>query len=220
MGHYTAPKLQGVYHITIARIVAAYAALQLIPEDERVVLRQELENQLKTLNPFGPYPVSGRAWHSAKRGTAFPASIRAKRKKRDVSTVNLALRPQDGGLKGASMQLHLTVEGVELLKRLADDKNRFSCHAMTYFAQLSAQPSLQGELDIGRELVGKGLTRNLQLGFDELEDLVDLLTWRKNLLTKEISEMAENTARSVLEQQLSILTHLLERVTEACEMID
>lgn len=117
------------------------------------------------------------------------------------------------------MQLHLTIEELELLKRLADDETRLSCDAMTYFAQISAQPRLQEELEIGRDLVGKGLTRNLQLGFDELEDLVDLLTWRKHQLTKEISQITEPSARSVLEQQLSILNHLLERVTEACEMI-
>ena len=117
------------------------------------------------------------------------------------------------------MQLHLTIEELELLKRLADDKNRLSCDATTQIAQPSAQPRLQEQLDIGRDLVGKGLTRNLALGFDELEDLVDLLTWCKNQLTKEIGEMAENTARSVLKQRLSILNHLLETVTEACEMI-
>lgn len=36
----------------IARIVAAYEALQPIPEDEQVVFRQELENHLKAFHTF------------------------------------------------------------------------------------------------------------------------------------------------------------------------
>jgi hypothetical protein len=41
----------------IERIVAAFAAQQPIPEDEEVVFRQELENQLKELNTFGLHPI-------------------------------------------------------------------------------------------------------------------------------------------------------------------
>jgi hypothetical protein len=117
------------------------------------------------------------------------------------------------------MQLHLTIEELELLRWLVNDEYRLSCDARIQSAQLSPQPFLQDGLEIGRDLVGKGLTRNLQLGFDELEDLVDLLTRRKNQLTQEMSRMAEPTERSVLEQDLSILNHLLEKVTEACAMV-
>lgn len=39
------------WYLLMERIIAAYAALQPIPEDERVVFRQELENHLKALNP-------------------------------------------------------------------------------------------------------------------------------------------------------------------------
>jgi hypothetical protein len=117
------------------------------------------------------------------------------------------------------MQLHLTIEELELLRWLVNDENRLSCDATIQSAQLSPQPFLRDGLEIGRNLLGKGLTRNLQLGFDELEDLVDLLTRRKTQLTQEMSRMVEPTERSVLEQDLSILNHLLEKVTEACAMI-
>ena len=117
------------------------------------------------------------------------------------------------------MQLHLTIEELELLRWLVNDENRLSCDATIQSAQLSLQPFLRDGLEIGRDLLGKGLTRNLQLGFEELEDLVDLLTRRKNQLTQEMSRMAEPTERSVLEQDLSILNHLLEKVTETCAMI-
>ena len=117
------------------------------------------------------------------------------------------------------MRLHLTIDELELVKRLTEDRGRLSCDAQAPIAQLSGQLHLQDELKIGRDLVGKGLSRNLELGFDGLEDLVDLLIWRKNQLTKEISQITHRSARSVLEQRLLILNHLLEKVTEACAMI-
>jgi len=117
------------------------------------------------------------------------------------------------------MQLHLTIDELELVKRLTEDRDRLSCDAQAPIAQLSGQLHLQDELKIGRDLVGKGLSRNLELGFDGLEDLVDLLTRRKNQLTKEISQITDRSARSVLEHRLSILNHLFEKVTEACAMI-
>jgi len=117
------------------------------------------------------------------------------------------------------MQLHLTIDELELVKRLTEDRDRLSCDTQAPIAQLSGQLHLQDELKIGRDLVGKGLSRNLELGFDGLEDLVDLLTRRKNQLTKEISQITDRSARSVLEHRLSILNHLFEKVTEACAMI-
>jgi hypothetical protein len=72
---------------------------------------------------------------------------------------------------------------------------------------------------IGRDLLDKGLSRNLHLGFDELEDLADSLNRRKRQIMREISCLAEPAARSRLEHQLFILEHFLERVTEACAMV-
>lgn len=117
------------------------------------------------------------------------------------------------------MQLHLTIDELELVKRPTEDRGRLSCDAQAPIAQLSGQLHLQDKLKIGRDLVGKGLSRNLELGFDGLDDLVDLLTWRKNQLTKEISQITDRIARSVLEHRLSILNHFFEKVTEACAMI-
>ena len=41
----------------IDRIVAAFAALQPIPEEERVLFREELENRLRALNSFCSCPA-------------------------------------------------------------------------------------------------------------------------------------------------------------------
>ncbi len=69
------------------------------------------------------------------------------------------------------------------------------------------------------DLLGLRLSRNLQLGFDELEDLADSINWRKRRIVRAISCLAEPTARGRLEHQLFILEHFLERVTEACAMV-
>ena len=117
------------------------------------------------------------------------------------------------------MQLHLTMDEFELLKRLAQDESRLSCDAMPRLPQISSQLRVQDELGIGRDLVGKGLSRNLQLGFDELEDLADSLNWRRKQLINEIGCLTEPAAKNDLERQLFVLEHFLEKVTEACAMV-
>lgn len=116
------------------------------------------------------------------------------------------------------MQLHLTIDEFELLKQLVEDENRLSRSEMPSL-QFSVQPSLQNHLHLGRDVLEKALSRNLQLGFDELEDLADLLNLRKKQLMREISCLPEPTERSGLELQLSVLEHFLEKVTEACAMV-
>ena len=61
------------------------------------------------------------------------------------------------------MQLHLKIDELELVKRLTEDRDRLSCDTQAPIAQLSGQLHLQDELKIGRDLVGKGLSRNLEL---------------------------------------------------------
>lgn len=117
------------------------------------------------------------------------------------------------------MQLHLTMDEFELMKRLADDEASLCCDAMLPLPRISGQLRVQDELGIGRDLVGKGLSRNLQLGFDELEDLADSLNWRRKQLMSQIGCLAESAAKNDLERQLFVLEHFLERVTEACAMV-
>ena len=117
------------------------------------------------------------------------------------------------------MQIHLTLEELEALKRLDEEQRWLSCDAQPPITQLSAPLYLQDEWKIGRDLVGQGLSRNLLLGFDGLENLARALSSRKDELLKQIGRTADASAKSVLERRLSILDHLLEKVTEACAMI-
>jgi len=117
------------------------------------------------------------------------------------------------------MQLHLNMDEFELMKRLAEDESRLSCDAMPPLPQISGQLRVQDELGIGRDLVGKGLSRNLELGFDELEGLADSLKWRRRQLMSEIRCLAEPAAKKDLERQLFVLEYFLDKVTEACAMV-
>lgn len=117
------------------------------------------------------------------------------------------------------MQLHLTMDEFELLKRLGEDEGRLSCDAMPSLPQISGQVRVRDELEIGRDLVGKGLSRNLELGFYELEGLADSLNWRRRQLMSEIRCLAEPAAKKDLERQLFVLEHFLDKVTEACAMV-
>jgi len=117
------------------------------------------------------------------------------------------------------MQLHLTVDELELLKEMADNERRSTRDVVPSVALSSVQARLQDELRIGRDLAGKGLSRNLQLDFDELEDLSDSLTRHRNRLLKQIHCTADPEMKAELEHRLSILDHLLEKVTEERVML-
>jgi hypothetical protein len=57
------------------------------------------------------------------------------------------------------MQLHLTMDEFELMKRLDDDEASLCCDAMPPLPQISGQLRVQDELGIGRDLVDKGLSQ-------------------------------------------------------------
>ena len=117
------------------------------------------------------------------------------------------------------MQLHLTVEEIEILKRLGEDEKRLRCDALPSLPQVSVMPGLQERWQVCRELAERGLSRNLQLGFDELEELADALAQRTRQLRRDIKGVTDPVARNELERELFVLDHFLEKVTEACAMV-
>ena len=116
------------------------------------------------------------------------------------------------------MQLHMTIEECEILKKVMEDEKRSCCDALPSLPEVSATHGLQDRYGVGRDLSGR-VSRNLQLGFDELEDLAASLVSRKKQLMKEITCLAEPEAKDTFEHQLLVLEHLLEKVTEACAMV-
>jgi hypothetical protein len=63
------------------------------------------------------------------------------------------------------MQLHLTIEELELLRWLVNDENRLSCDATIESAQLSAQPFFAGRIRDRSRSRGQGIDSQLAAGF-------------------------------------------------------
>ena len=113
------------------------------------------------------------------------------------------------------MQVHLNIEEFDLLRQILRDQGRVSQSEAPSSPQAVSTACLRDKVRIGRDLVGRELSRNLQLGFDELEDLADCLRWRQRQLVAEITCSADPK----LERESVILEHILEKVTEACAMV-
>jgi hypothetical protein len=115
------------------------------------------------------------------------------------------------------MQIHLTIDEFNLLNEILEDENRMS--RSEPYPQATPEAYLRDKLRIGRDLFGQRLSRNLELGFDELEDLADSLHLRTRTLTADISRAGDPESGSNLERKRGMLEHLLEKVTEACAML-
>jgi hypothetical protein len=114
------------------------------------------------------------------------------------------------------MQLYLTVEELKLLTQILQGEDRRSHSETPASQQVTSDACLRDRL---RVLLRRTVSRNLQLGFDELEDLADSLRWHKRKLTTEISRSEDPKSKCDLEPKLVVLEHFLEKVTEACAMV-
>ncbi len=117
------------------------------------------------------------------------------------------------------MQLCLTGNELELMKRIFLEDDQFSRTDLTSSLQIAADRLLCDKLLIGQDLLRSSLSRNLQLGYDELEDLADSLRRRNNEVSMEIRESQDPRAKGDLEYMVAVIEHLLEKVTEACAMV-
>jgi hypothetical protein len=116
------------------------------------------------------------------------------------------------------MQLSLTSEELELLRWILQEDTRLS-RSEALSLQIAVGNCLRDKLLVGRDLLRRTLSRNLQLGYDELEDLADSLRQRNKELTVEICGSQDPQSRSELERRAVVLQHLLEKVVEACAMV-
>ncbi|HYA24818.1 MAG TPA: hypothetical protein VEF05_11700 [Terriglobales bacterium] len=117
------------------------------------------------------------------------------------------------------MQLYLTLEELELLTRILREGDRLSRSEVPSSPHIAVDNSSPEKLLIGRDLLRGTLSRNLQLGYDELEDLADSLSRHKKELAIQIRESRDAESKSDLERSAVVLEHLLEKVTEACAMV-
>jgi hypothetical protein len=116
------------------------------------------------------------------------------------------------------MQLSLTREELELLRWILREDERLS-RSEASSLQIAVGNCLRDKLLVGSDLLHGTLSRNLQLDYDELEDLADSLRWHNKELTVEICGSRDPQSRSELERKAVVLQHLLEKVVEACAMV-
>jgi hypothetical protein len=117
------------------------------------------------------------------------------------------------------MQLHLTFEELALLTQILQDEDHRSHSEVPSSRQVTSDDGLRDTLLIGRDLSYRTLSRNLQLGFDELEDLAGSLRRHQKQMTTNICRSEGSKSKSDLERKSAVLEHLLEKVTEACAML-
>jgi hypothetical protein len=116
------------------------------------------------------------------------------------------------------MQLCLTAEELELLTHILREDERLS-RSEASSLQTAVENCLRDKLLVGRDLLRGTRSRNLQLGYDELEDLADSLRCYDKELTVEICESKDPQSKSDFECRAVVLQHLLEKVAEACAML-
>jgi hypothetical protein len=67
-------------------------------------------------------------------------------------------------------------------------------------------------------LLDRVLTRDLRFGFDELEDLADILRTYQDTLPAQIGGTKEPERKRQLQRQQRLLAPMVDKVTEACAM--
>jgi hypothetical protein len=63
------------------------------------------------------------------------------------------------------------------------------------------------------------IAHDMRFAFDELEDLLDILTDYENGLRQHLAQATETKAAEAESESLKLLQHLMEKVTEACAMV-
>jgi len=116
------------------------------------------------------------------------------------------------------MQLCLTLEELELLTSILREDDRLSREAPSGL-QIAADNCLRDKLLIGGDALRRSLSRNLQLDYDELQELADSLNRHKKTLTTQICTSPDQKSKPVLERSRVVLQQLLEKVTEACAVL-
>ena len=91
-------------------------------------------------------------------------------------------------------------------------------HLDTDELNLLANVLLEEDLRTYDEILNKVMAHDLRFDAGELEDTAEVLTRKKNKLQDEISRQTDPAQKAQLEQQLTLLNRVLERVNEACVM--
>lgn len=117
------------------------------------------------------------------------------------------------------MQLLLTSEEFGLLQKILKEQQAQSCDERPSLEQVVSDSGSRDRLPVESNLLGKRLSRNLPLDFDELQSLTDCLNWYKRRLVAGLALSKGAAPNPKLQSELAALEHLSEKITEASAMI-
>jgi hypothetical protein len=114
------------------------------------------------------------------------------------------------------MQVYFTMDEMKLLvdiiegcdRRLRDEMNEHPEQATI----------AKKKRDCCARLLDRMVARDFAFGFDELEDMAEMLTSCRASLCGEISRTDNPQVRAELQERQKRLEHILDKVTEACAM--
>jgi len=123
-----------------------------------------------------------------------------------------------GPVRWWRMQLYLTREELELVKRMFREKHRCSCSEAPSTSELLARSFLGGKLLIGRDLARAPLSQNLALDYEELESFAAFLRFCEEELMRRC-ESKNTESDSALAREVAVIRHLLEKVAEVSAVL-
>jgi hypothetical protein len=118
--------------------------------------------------------------------------------------------------RGQGMQLFFTIDELKLLVDIVEHRDRELREEMsTHPEQI---PALSQKRDCCARLLDRIVVRDFGFGYDELQDMVEMLTACRASFRSELAKADEANTRVELEKRNHILEHMLDKVTEACAM--
>lgn len=114
------------------------------------------------------------------------------------------------------MQLFFTIDELKLLVDIIEHCDR------EVRDQISNHPERADTLSKRREccarLLDRIVMRDFRFGFDELEDMVEMLTVCRATFRSELAKTDAAEIKARLQERNQVLEHMLDKVTEACAM--
>ena len=117
------------------------------------------------------------------------------------------------------MQLQFTFDQLRLLFHILEQDCRELRDKISQTNDVDLKRLLNSEEAAEEDLLDKIITRQLQFGSDELDELAEVLRNHDRELRKELQETSEEAKKQELKNRCVALEQLLDKVVEACAML-
>jgi hypothetical protein len=114
------------------------------------------------------------------------------------------------------MQLFFTMDELKLLVDVVENCDRDLRSRIAEHPEQST--SLAQKRDCCARLLDRIVARDFGFGYDELQDMVEMLSTCRASFQTQVAQCESAQARTELETRQHILEHMLDKVTEACAM--